>query len=160
MVLEDGLTSSFNHDLQMTLEFSIEDVMLGKFIVPEQSKTKVNDFVMRVANKKRHLHSSQRLLWSLRTDWQVVSTTIFEWLLNLWLKMWMNYRVVAADNLLEGRTNRMIFFNHTQCFKTQSKLPSMMQAQIWATNVIWGGTTFKSLLPCLVSMPNTTICDN
>ncbi len=46
VVLEDRLTSSFNHNLQMTLESSIEEV-------------------------------------------------------------WTNYRVVAADNLLEGRTNRV-----------------------------------------------------
>ncbi len=45
MVLEDGLTSSFNHNLQMTLELLIEDVD--------------------------------------------------------------DYRVIAADNLLEGRTNRV-----------------------------------------------------
>ncbi len=81
--------------------------MLGEFIFPEQSKTKANDFVTRVANKKRRLHSSRRLSWSSRTGWQVVSTTIFEWLLNLWLKMWMNYRVVGADNLLIGRTNQV-----------------------------------------------------
>jgi hypothetical protein len=42
----------------MTLESSIEDVMLSKFIFPEQSKTKANDFVMGVANKKRRLRSS------------------------------------------------------------------------------------------------------
>jgi hypothetical protein len=36
----------------MTLESSIEDVMLGKIIFPEQSKTKANDFVTGVANKK------------------------------------------------------------------------------------------------------------
>ncbi len=30
MVLEDGLTSSFNHDLRMTLESSIEDVDEGR----------------------------------------------------------------------------------------------------------------------------------
>jgi hypothetical protein len=102
------------------------------------------DFATGVANKKRRLHSSQQLPWSLRTGWQAVSTTIFEWLvLNLWLKMWTNYCVIAADNLLEGMTNRMIFFNQTQCFKTQSKLPSMMQAQIWATNVRWGGRTLS-----------------
>jgi hypothetical protein len=53
VVLEDGLTSSFNHDHQMTLVSSIEDVMLGEFIFPEQSKTKANDFVMGVANKKQ-----------------------------------------------------------------------------------------------------------
>jgi hypothetical protein len=63
-------------------------LLLGKFIFPEQSKTKGNDFVTRVANEKQRLHSSQRLSWSLRMGWQVVSTTIFEWLLNLRLKMW------------------------------------------------------------------------
>jgi hypothetical protein len=57
----------------MTLESSIEDVMLGKFIFPEQSKTKANDFVTGVANEKQRLHSSQRLPWSSRTGWQVVS---------------------------------------------------------------------------------------
>jgi hypothetical protein len=51
----------------MTLESLIEDVMLGKFIFPEQSKTKANDFVMRVANEKQRLHSSQQLPWSSRT---------------------------------------------------------------------------------------------
>ncbi len=70
-------------------------------------KTKANDFMMGVANEKQHLRSSQQLPWSSRTGRQVVSTTIFEWLLNLWMKIWMNYRVVAADNLLEGRTNRV-----------------------------------------------------
>ncbi len=74
--------------------------MLGKIISPEQSKMKANDFVTRVANKKRRLHSSQQLSWSSRMGWQVVSTTIFEWLLNLQLKMRTNYCVVAADNLL------------------------------------------------------------
>ncbi len=44
--------------------------------------------------------------------------------------------------------------------KTQSKLPSMMQAQIQATNVRWGGANLKSLVPCLMSMPNTTIRNN
>ncbi len=135
----------------------------------QSNQTKVNDFVTRVANEKRHLRSSRRLSWSSRTGWQAVSTTIFEWhwnfatgvsnkkrclrssqrqpwssrmgwqtvsttifewLLNLWLKMWTNYRLVPADNLLEGRTNQMIFFNQTQCSKTQSKFPSMMQAQL------------------------------
>jgi hypothetical protein len=38
--------------------------------------------------------------------------------LNLRLKMWMNYCVVAADNLLEGRTG--------VAKQTQSKLPSMI----------------------------------
>jgi predicted site-specific integrase-resolvase len=31
----------------------------------------------------------------------------FEWLFNLRSKMWTNYCVVAVDNLLEGRTNRV-----------------------------------------------------
>ncbi len=53
----------------------------------------------RVANKKRPLRSGQWLSWSLRTGWRVVSTTIFEWLFNLWLKMWMNYCVIVVDNL-------------------------------------------------------------
>jgi hypothetical protein len=43
----------------MTLDSLIEDVMLGKFIFPEQSKTKANDFLTGVANKKRSLRSSQ-----------------------------------------------------------------------------------------------------
>ncbi len=58
MVLKDGLTSSFNHNLRMTLVSLIEDVMLGKFIFPEQSKMKANDFVTGVANKKQRLRSS------------------------------------------------------------------------------------------------------
>ncbi len=73
----------------------------------QSDQTKVNGFAMGVANKKRRLRSSQRLPWSSRTGWQAVSTTIFEWLVNLWLKMWTNYRVVAADNLLIGGTNRV-----------------------------------------------------
>jgi hypothetical protein len=43
---------------------------------------------------------------------------------------------------------------------TLSKLPIMMQTQIQATNMRWGGTTLKSLQACLVPMPNTTICHN
>ncbi len=73
---------------------------LAKSSLQSNQKTKANDFVTRVANKKRHLRSSQRLSWSSRMGWQVVSTTIFEWLLNLRLKLWTNYRVVTADNLL------------------------------------------------------------
>ncbi len=102
------------------------------------------NFAMGVANKKQCLRSSQQLPWSSRMGWQLVSTTIFKWLLYLRLKMWTNYRVIAVDNLLEGRTNRMIYFNQTWCFKTQSKLLSMMQAQPhWATNVRWGGRTLS-----------------
>ncbi len=72
----------------------------AKLSLQSNQKTKANDFVTRVTNKKQRLRSSRRLSWSSRTGWQVVSTTIFEWLLNLRLKMWTNYRVVAADNLL------------------------------------------------------------
>ncbi len=53
----------------------------------QSNQTKVNDFAMGVANKKRRLRSSRRLPWSSRMGWQAVSTTIFKWLLNLWLKM-------------------------------------------------------------------------
>jgi hypothetical protein len=38
--------------------------MHGEFIFPEQSKTKVKDFVTGVANEKRHLRSSRRLPWT------------------------------------------------------------------------------------------------
>jgi hypothetical protein len=46
---------------------SVDEKMLGKIISPEQSKTKANGFVMRVANKKRRLHSGQQLSWFSRT---------------------------------------------------------------------------------------------
>jgi hypothetical protein len=39
----------------MTLESSIEDVILSKFIFPEQSKTKVNDLTMDSQLTKLHL---------------------------------------------------------------------------------------------------------
>ncbi len=53
--------------------------------------------------------------------------------------------------------------NQSTCLNasiTLSVLPIMMQTQIRATNMRWGGTTLKSLQPCLVPMPNTTICHN
>ncbi len=109
--------------------------MLGKFIFPEQSKTKVNDFAMRVANKKRRLHSSRQLSWSLRTGWQVVSTTIFEWILNLQLKMWTNYRIVAADNLLKDLTvDSQLTKLHLRFASTKSSDASRDQKQL-ATEV-------------------------
>ncbi len=40
---------------------------------------------------------------------------------------------------------------------TLSKFPIMMQAQIQATNMRWGGTTLKCLQPCLMPMSNTAI---
>ncbi len=52
-------------------------------------------------------------------------------------------------------TSQMIYLNASI---TQSKLPIMIQTQIRATNMRWGGTTLKCLQPCLVPMPNTTIC--
>ncbi len=59
--------------------------MPGKFIFPEQSKMKANDFMTGVANKKRRLRSSQRLPWSSRTGRHVVSTTIFN---DSWIFDW------------------------------------------------------------------------
>ncbi len=47
---------------------------------------------------------------------------------------------------------------YLHAMRTLSKLPIMMQTQIRATNMRWGGTTFKSLQPSLMPMPNTTIC--
>ncbi len=47
-----------------------------------------------------------------------------------------------------------------QCIKNSIQTLIMMQTQIRATNMRWGGTTLKSLQPCLVSMPNTTNCHN
>ncbi len=82
----------------------------------QSNQTKVNDFVTRVANKKRHLRSSWRLSWSSRKGWQVVSTTIFEWSLNLQLKMWTNYCVIAADNLLERKDKPSIEAPSITCF--------------------------------------------
>ncbi len=75
--------------------------------------------------------------------------TKFEWLA----------KIFARENSLTIDLNLM--WNQLTCLnasKTQSKLPIMMQTQIWATNMRWEGTTLKSLQPRLVSMPNTTIC--
>jgi hypothetical protein len=106
---EDEWLCNRSSQRETTLAFYLTTTkMLGKIISPEQSKTKANDF------------------------------------LNLWLKMWMNYRVVSADNLLEGRTGvankkqrlrssqrlPTDLSQSTQCYKTQSKLPSMIQAQL------------------------------
>ncbi len=66
-------------------------------------KTKANDFVTGVANKKQCLHSSQWLPWSSRTGQQVVSTTIFKWLLNLWLKMWCLANLTFQSNQNKGK---------------------------------------------------------
>ncbi len=53
--------------------------------------------------------------------------------------------------------------NQSACLNTSitlSRLPIMMQTQIWATKMRWGGLTLKSSQPCLVQMPNTTMCYN
>ncbi len=53
-----------------------------------------------------------------------------------------------------------LMWNQLTCLNasiTLSKLPIMMQMQIWATNMRWGGKNLKSLQLCLVPMPNTTI---
>jgi hypothetical protein len=50
-----------------------------------------------------------------------------------------------------------LMWNKPTCLNasiTQSKLPIMMQTQIRATNMGWGGATLKSLQPCLMPMPN------
>ncbi len=85
---------------------------------------------MGLANKKQRLRSSQRLPWSSRMGWQVVSTTIFEWLLNLWLKMWTNYRVITADNLL------IIICKITQSAKLLN-LQNYISAKLWGLKVIF-----------------------
>jgi hypothetical protein len=43
---------------------------------------------------------------------------------------------------------------------TVSRLPIMMQTQIWATNMRWGGMNLNSLQTCLIPIPNTTLCHN
>ncbi len=77
--------------------------------------------------------------------------TKFGWLKEKSCKRW------PTNSQLELDVNQSICFNASV---TQSKLPIMMQTQIRATNMRWGGMTLKSLQPCFVSMPNTTIRDN
>ncbi len=70
-------------------------------------------------------------------------------------------RNLARDNRPTIDLNLM--WNQSTCLNASillSKHPIMMQTQIWATNMRWGGPTLKSLQPCLVPMPNTTICNN
>ncbi len=67
-------------------------------------------------------------------------------------------RNLARDNHPSIDLNLM--WSQSTCLnasKTLSKLPVMMETQIWATNMRWGGTTLKSSQPCLMPMPNTTI---
>ncbi len=74
---------------------SVDQKVLGKIISPEQSKTKENDFVTRVANKKQRLRSSQQLSWSLRTG----STSSF----NRDLRMTLESLIEDVDELLRRR---------------------------------------------------------
>ncbi len=56
-----------------------------------------------IANKKWCLRSSQQLLWSLRTGWQVVSTMIFDdsWIFDWRCDAWQIYLSRAIKN--EGK---------------------------------------------------------
>ncbi len=68
-------------------------------------------------------------------------------------------RNLARDNRLTINLN--LTWNQSTCLNasiTLSKLPIMMQTQIQAINMRWGGTTLKSSQPCLMPMPNSTIC--
>ncbi len=65
---------------------------------------------------------------------------------------------LARDNHPTIDLNLM--WNQSTCLNasiTQSKFPIMMQTQIRATNMRWGGMTSKSSQPCLVPMSNTVI---
>ncbi len=69
---------------------------------------------------------------------------------------WKKY--LARDNHPTIDLNLM--WNQSTCLNasiTLSKFPIMMQTQIRATKMRWGGTTFKSLQPCLMPIPNTVI---
>jgi hypothetical protein len=100
------------------------------------------NFATEVANKKQRLHSSQQLTWSSRMGWQTVSTTIFEWLLNLWLKMWTNYRIVVADNLLEGRTG---VANKKRRLRSSQRLPTdLFQSNSMLQNSIQTSINYTS----------------
>ncbi len=98
----------------------------------------------------------------------IPNTTIHHsWLshYNCQTEMWwpnLNDRreIFARDNLPTIDLNLMLMWNQSACLNasiTLSKLPIMMQTQIRATNMRWGGKTLKSLQPCLVPIPNTTI---
>ncbi len=95
--------------------------MLGEIISPEQS-TKMSDFATGVANKKRRLRSSQRLpRCSAKLSLQSNQSQRQNDLLNLWLKIWTNYHIVTADNLLEGRTG---VANKKQRLRSSQRLPT------------------------------------
>ena len=70
-------------------------------------------------------------------------------------------KIFARDD--HPKIDLNLMWNQSTCLNaliTLSKFPIMMQTQIQATNMRWGGATLKSLQPCLVSMLNTTICHN
>ncbi len=67
------------------------------------------------------------------------------------------YKIWPSNNWLELMNNQLTCLNTSV---TLSGLPIMMQTQIQATNMRWQETPLKSLQPCLVPMPNTTICHN
>jgi hypothetical protein len=69
--------------------------MLGKIISPEQSN---KGKLLVLANDYQDARQNY-LSRAIKTK----ANDFF----NLQLKMWTNYRVVAADNLLIGRTNRV-----------------------------------------------------
>ncbi len=67
-------------------------------------------------------------------------------------------RNLARDNHPPIDLN--VMWNQLTCLNasiTLSKLPIMMQTQIQATNMRWGGTTLTSLQPFLAPMSNTAI---
>jgi hypothetical protein len=67
-------------------------------------------------------------------------------------------RIFARD--IHPTIDLNLMWNQSTCLNASiplSKLPIMMQIQIRATNMRWGGMILKSLQPCHVPMPNTTI---
>ncbi len=67
-------------------------------------------------------------------------------------------RNLARDSHLTIEPN--LTWNQLICLNasiTLCKLPKMIQTQIRATNMRWGGTNLKNLLSCLVPMSNTAI---
>jgi hypothetical protein len=92
-----------------------------------QSKTKGEwrAFVTRVSQQETTLAFWLTTIVVLEDGLMAVSTAIFEWLLNLRLKMWTNYRVVAADNLLIGKTNQVSKLLAQSILTSRSFLPNL-----------------------------------
>ncbi len=83
---------------------------------------------------------------------------------NYWPRLTLKQK--CDDQIWNGRTNDHpridlnLMWNQSTCLNastTLTKLPIMMLIQFRATNMRWGGRTLKSLQPCLMPMPNTTI---